>query len=294
MPVSQLLAEGPTSRGESIPCPADSLLKPGSVVWEYGGDWRLNLVLGRALLIQACHPTIGAGVGDYSIFKEDPFGRLRMSLMPIVATIYAPDGAEIGARIRAAHRDMGGTDHRGRRYHAYEPEAYWFVLATAVDSIVVMSQLYFDTPITGDERDRLVLEMREAGLRMGLRSRDMPTNWAEFTEDYNRVLTERLEDHPTAHDVIGIFAHAALPSWVPAPKLASKISDRTAGKILTLASLGTLPPSVRDLLELTWTEENERDLSRFATSVRVGFRAVPRRARYMPIARRAWTNVKLA
>ncbi|MGW4768589.1 oxygenase MpaB family protein [Nocardia sp. NPDC004278] len=29
------------------------------------------------------------------------------------------------------HKGIGGVDHVGRRYHAWEPEAYFFVLATA-------------------------------------------------------------------------------------------------------------------------------------------------------------------
>ena len=110
-----------------IPLGADS------VSWRYSGDWRLGLVLARALLLQVCHPTIGAGVAEHSIFREDPWGRLRQSLFPVLETVYAEDGAQVGARIRAAHRTIRGTDERGRRYSAWEPEAYWFVLATGMD-----------------------------------------------------------------------------------------------------------------------------------------------------------------
>jgi len=129
----------PGERAGSRAARGETLLDADSVIWRYGGDWRLGLVLARALLLQVCHPTIGAGVAEQSKFREDPWGRLRESLEPVLETVYAADGAEAGARIREAHRAIRGTDASGRRYSAWEPEAYWFVLASGMDSTVVIT-----------------------------------------------------------------------------------------------------------------------------------------------------------
>ena len=67
------------------------------------------------------HPTIGAGVEEHSEYREDPWTRLLKALLPIIDTVYAADGAEVGARIREAHRNIRGVDEHGRRYHAWEP-----------------------------------------------------------------------------------------------------------------------------------------------------------------------------
>ena len=80
-------------------------------------------------------------MAEHSIFREDPWRRLRESLDPVLETVYAADGAEVGARIREAHRAIRGTNASGRRYSAWEPEAYWFVLASGMESAVVMGPL---------------------------------------------------------------------------------------------------------------------------------------------------------
>src|SRR5205823_1353296 len=87
-------------------------------------------------LLQAAHPTIGAGVGEHSNFKVDPFGRFQQSYGLVLATLYAADGERVGADVRAAHKSIKGVTDDGRHYHAYEPEAYFWVLATGYDNLV--------------------------------------------------------------------------------------------------------------------------------------------------------------
>jgi uncharacterized protein (DUF2236 family) len=46
-----------------------------------GRKWvRLFTAAGDALLLQVSHPTVGAGVSEYSDFKADPWGRLFRTL----------------------------------------------------------------------------------------------------------------------------------------------------------------------------------------------------------------------
>lgn len=263
----------------------ETLLHPGSVSWRYTGDWRLGLVLARALLLQVCHPTIGAGVAEHSIFREDPWGRLRQSLDPVLETVYAADGARVGARIREAHRAIRGTDSRGRRYSAWEPEAYWFVLASGMDSIVAMAERYFPRPMTHGERERLLAETREIGMRMGLRERDMPATLPEFDDWYETLLRERLEDHPTAHEVLAQIASSPPPPWLPLPGPLRHSFSLPVGHVMTLATVGTLPPLIRDRLGLSFGALDEYRLRALATAVRSAFAAMPDQWRYMPIAR---------
>ncbi|HEX4564949.1 MAG TPA: oxygenase MpaB family protein [Solirubrobacteraceae bacterium] len=264
---------------------AGTLLGANSVSWHYTGDWRLGLVLARALLLQVCHPTIGAGVAEHSIFREDPWGRLRQSLDPVLETVYAADGAKVGARIRAAHRAIRGTDARGRRYSAWEPEAYWFVLASGMESIVVMAERYFARPMTRAERERLLAETREIGVRMGLRERDMPATLRDFEESYETLLRERLEDHPTAHSVLEEIASSPPPPWLPLPGPLRLSFSLPVAHVMTLATVGTLPAVVRERLGIGWSALDEYRLRALAAAVRSAFAAMPAQWRYMPIAR---------
>jgi uncharacterized protein (DUF2236 family) len=265
--------------------PRPTLLNKDSVSWRYSGDWRLGLVLARALVLQVCHPTIGAGVAEHSIFRENPWGRLRQSLDPVLETVYAADGEDVGARIREAHRTIRGTDERGRRYSAWEPEAYWFVLASGMDSIVVMAERYFARAMSRAEREELLAGTREIGLRMGLRERDMPVGLSAFESWYGEVLRDRLEDHPTAHEVLEEIASSPPPPWLSLPGPLRLPFSLPVGHLMTLATVGTLPLVVRERLRLRWGARHELELRTLAAGVRSAFAAMPAQWRYMPIAR---------
>lgn len=49
---------------------------PGSLAWLINAESVLLLGGGRALLMQAAHPLVAAGVADHSDFTADPFDRL--------------------------------------------------------------------------------------------------------------------------------------------------------------------------------------------------------------------------
>ncbi|MBU98645.1 MAG: histidine kinase, partial [Acidimicrobiaceae bacterium] len=53
------------------------LFGPGSISWEILGDVSSFVGGIRALLIQAAHPEVVAGVADHSRYREDPLGRLN-------------------------------------------------------------------------------------------------------------------------------------------------------------------------------------------------------------------------
>ena len=65
----------PLSR--TLAFPGDpGLFGPGSVSWTVIGDASTFAGGIRALLVQAAHPEVVAGVADHSRYREDPLGRL--------------------------------------------------------------------------------------------------------------------------------------------------------------------------------------------------------------------------
>ena len=110
--------------------------------------------------------------------------------------------------------------------------------------MIVMSELYFDAPIRGQDRERMLAEVREVGLRMGLRERDMAVGWTAFSGWFETTLVERLEDHPTARAVLDTMSRAPAPCWVPLKSLSAPAFSACAGHVMTLATVGSLPQSV--------------------------------------------------
>src|SRR3546814_20580729 len=75
-------------------------------------------------------PHLGQGVEEHSAFFSEPWDRIHRSVPRIWATIFADDADQRGRNIRDLHKGIRGTDPHGRRYHALDPDTYWWAHAT--------------------------------------------------------------------------------------------------------------------------------------------------------------------
>ncbi len=264
---------------------------PQTVAWERGGDVRLLMAAGYALLLQVAHPTVGAGVSEHSQFKTDPWGRLLRTLDYVYTMIYGgPEAAgEMGLRIRAAHLHIAGTTADGRRYSAMEPEAYAWVHATLAQSIVA-AHARFGRPLDLAEQRELWLQWRSLGRLVGVRARDLPVTWDQFGEYFEAIVEQRLVRTPAVTDVLDALAHPALPALGALP--GSRILGLPAGHVLELASVGLLPARLRVRFGLGWSRSRELELSLLAGGLRAATPLMPPWLRrtgpaYLSIRRRA-------
>ena len=86
------------------------LVGPDSVSWRRTSDVRLNLVMVHALLLQVAHPTVGAGVEDFSDFERDPWPRLMRTIDYVTVLVYGGERAVMaGRRLRELHRHFRGV-----------------------------------------------------------------------------------------------------------------------------------------------------------------------------------------
>src|SRR6516225_6008584 len=113
------------------------LVGPESVTWRIASDARLYFVPLYPLLLQVAHPTVSAGVRDFSDFEQRPWDRLLRTVDYVTMLVYGgQDAVAAGRRLRALHKGFQGLREDGRRYYALEPEAYAWVHATLLDSYV--------------------------------------------------------------------------------------------------------------------------------------------------------------
>jgi uncharacterized protein (DUF2236 family) len=264
--------------------PALDVPGPGTLHWRYAGEVRGYLLLVKAGLLQLMHPGLGAGVEHHSDFFDEPWERVLRSVPEIQGVTFDhPDGAATARRIRDYHTHIKGTDGQGRRYHALDPETYFWAHATIWDALYRMIDL-FDHPMTDEEKERLYQEGRGAYRAYGVSDRLVPPDFPSFQVWFDTMCRERLELTPAARGLIR-FAKEPPATFPLVPAYLYRLARKPTAKPLWWHSVGTLPPAVREMIGETWTDRDERRHRALRTAIRRTWPLLPARLRYTARAR---------
>jgi uncharacterized protein (DUF2236 family) len=249
------LAERPTA--------ADALpLGPESLVWRYFGDNRMYLIGPRPAVLQNMLAELGQGVLDHSTFFADTAERLKRTIPPIFNTVYGTDDDNAGTQVRDFHHHVKGDMPEGGRYHALDPDTYFWAHATFVEQVLYFADTFVKR-LTQDEKEQIYLESKTWYRRYGVSDRPMPANYAEFQQYWDRMMDQIVVAHPTAMYGVGYVTKG-----FPCPKGVSPAAWRVIALVFdpvaAFLTTGGLPPRARDLLGLPWSERQERRYQRFA------------------------------
>ncbi len=231
-----LFSHAPDPLASTLEHPGDpGLFGPGSVTWRVMCDCSTFVGGVRALLVQAAHPEVAAGVGDHSSYRSDPLGRLSRTAAYVTATAYGslPEVDEAVAIVGRLHGPVSGTSHRGLAYSAAEPRMAAWVHNARVDSFLVAHRTYGSAPMSDADADAYVAEQVRLGERMG----------ADPLPDTAMDLTRWLVDHPSLGPSP---AGADAVRFLAGPPLDSPV--RLAYRIIHDAAAATVPTPVLDVL----------------------------------------------
>lgn len=260
-----------------------ALLGPDSLTWRLFGN-RLTTVLfiGRSGTLQNMHPAVGAALQDHSNFFDNPLDRLIRSLPPIMGVVYDPPEEDTGGTVREFHRDIKGIDSKGNRYHALNPDVYWWTHATFIEVMIEFNERC-GVPLTLAEKDQLIKEGVTWWRRYGLSDRPAVDNYADFEAYWNHMLDNVLERNATTD-----YALAAGREKVPPPPQVPtwlwRIVRRPTMEFSVWLTNAFMPPRARETLGLTWTARDERRLRLLIGVVRRTWPLMPERVRYLPRA----------
>ena len=231
-----LFSHAPDPLASTFDHPGDpGLFGPGSMTWRVMCDCSTFVGGVRALLVQAAHPEVAAGVSDHSSYRSDPLGRLSRTAAYVTATAYGslPEVDDAVAIVRRLHGPVSGTSHRGLAYSAAEPEMAAWVHNALVDSFLVAHRTYASAPMSDADADVYVAEQVRLGERMG--ADPLPATSAD--------LTRWLGDHPSLGPSP---AGADAVRFLAGPPLDSPV--RFAYRIIHDAAAATVPTPVLDVL----------------------------------------------
>ena len=213
------------------------LCGPDSVSWRVIGDPSAFFGGVRALLVQAAHPEVAAGVADHSRYREDPLGRLSRTSAYVTATTFGamPEVERAIQIVRRAHRPVKGSSHRSIEYTADAPDLAAWVHNALTDSFLQAYLSFGPQSLTVEEQDRFVAEQAEIGHLLG--AAPIPETAAD--------LTRWISDHPALEASPGMRETVDFVRSPPLP-----LSVKPGYLVIAQAAAATIPPDTADLLGL--------------------------------------------
>ncbi len=231
-----LFAHAPYPLENSLDYKGDAgLFGPDSVTWRVIGDVATFVGGIRALLVQAAHQEVAAGVADHSRYQDDPLGRLSRTSAYVTATAFGamPEVQEAIRIVRRAHRPVRGESHRLRAYAADDPGHAAWVHNALTDSFLAAHQRYGKDKLDERNADRFVAEQTAVG-------RLLDANPLPRTAD---VLSDWVENHPDIGVSPGMVNAVDFVRKPPLP-----LTVRVPYRILYWAAVATIPVSIRAVI----------------------------------------------
>ena len=194
-------------------------LGPDSLTWKYFGDLRTGMLGVWIGAIQNMYPELGAGVEDHSILLREPLQRVARSVYPIMGVVYDGDrAAQTGEQIKSYHKTIKGVDADGHRYHALNPETFYWAHATFF-MLILKTAEYFCGGLAEAEKRQLFDEHVQWYRMYGMSMRPVPRTWEDFCEYWERTCRNELEINRATLDIFAIripkpwFVLMPTPVW---------------------------------------------------------------------------------
>src|SRR4051794_39964944 len=196
---------------------------------------------GRALLMQAAHPLVAAGIVDHSAYRADPWRRLARTMTALYTIVFGAreEADRVGAIVQSVHARVRG-ERGGRPYSAADPDLALWVHSTLVDTGIAMYETYVGK-LAPPMAEEFYEQMKTVATVFGVPEDVHPETLAEFRAYQAEMLATELRVGQDARAV----ARSILEPPVPAPL-------RPAARALVLANVGLLPEPLRDQYGLGW------------------------------------------
>ena len=214
-------------------------------------EWVVAFSGPRALLMQATHPVAFAGFFAHTGALDEPYERLNRTAKVMDTIVFGPkaEADRMTRRVRAMHRrvrgelaEPQGRFPKGTPYAADDPVLLLWILATLVDSALLVYGKYV-RPLSRDERDRYWQEYKVVGRLFGLRTNQMPGDIEAF-DAYMTAMVEG-DDLHVSDEARELAIDIVLRP--PVPLVAKPLVE-----LANFITVGLLPRRIRDMYDLGW------------------------------------------
>ncbi|GAC1575826.1 MAG: oxygenase MpaB family protein [Candidatus Dormibacteria bacterium] len=266
--------------------PDPGLCGPGSVTGRVMAEPVLMLGAGRALLMQAAQPLVAEGAIEHSTYATDPYGRFERTVEWVTIVCFGTTAearracrhinrlhGAVEGRLKAAHGTRvvrGGTAYSGR-----DPELLRWVHATFVDTMLVTHDAFVGS-LTEEDADRFVREWDAVAALMGVPAASLWGSRAALA-DY----VQQQQEAKTGPCRPGAGSRLVAQTVLRPP--VSSAAMRPGWAVVTFATVGLLPSSMRRAYGIRWTPAHAAAHAAMSLGLRTGRIALPRRFKVSPV-----------
>jgi uncharacterized protein (DUF2236 family) len=224
------------------------------------------------VIMQLSLPGVGYGVLESpvdsgNVYKH-PFKRARTTGTYLaVATIGTEsDRALIRDAVDVAHRQVRSRSSSPVSYNAFDPKLQLWVAACLYRYFVDQHEFLYG-PLDDATAEAVYRDAKRLGTTLQVAERMWPPDRVAFDEYWKRSLEELRIDPPVREHLHGVASVAFLP-W-PLRAL--------AGPFNLFATTGFLAPEFRSMMQLDWSERQQRRFERLVSALRLADRLIPHR-----------------
>jgi len=246
---------------------------PDSVSWQV--DREVSVLFGgaRALLLQAAHPSVVAGVNQTGMYDRNPWKRLQRTLVLTYAITFGTKAEAQAAadRINEVHSRINGIDPvTGERYDALDPHLLLYVHATLIDSALLYEELTVGR-LDDAGRQRFHEEQMLAAELVRIPKEIIPPTVPALRAWLADVIDRgELRVTEGARRVAGLFVDPPPDAeWRPVLPQVARLA------------FGTLPPVVREMYGVRWSGAKDAALRSSFAAARLIHPLIPAKFRFI-------------
>lgn len=223
---------------------------------------------GSAILLQVAMRPVGLGVAEHSSTLDRPVDRLRTTLTYVyVMALGTPEEQRAVARL--VDRVHGPVRAEGR-YDAFDPALQLWVAATLAHEGPRIHEQVFG-PMDPVSRERVHRESAVYATALQVPADAWPADLTAFEDYWTRTLRTVEPDPAVQAFVRRLLSTRGQPMLV-----------RLLLPLQSLMARGGVPPEVRDVLALRWSERDQRAYRLFWKVFPPVYRRLPRPVRTLP------------
>jgi uncharacterized protein (DUF2236 family) len=251
------------------------------------GERLVLLGWARAILLQAAHPLVAAGIAEHSRFQASgrvAVARLRSTVRAMLTLAFGDEAAQSGTihAIRHVHRRIHGELRAptgvfaaGTRYSAEDPALVLWVHATLIESTLIVYERLLGALAEAD-RDAYCEQAAGVAVELGAAAADVPRTWPALQRYFDA-------EYASGRIVVGRDARAIADALLFPPMTAVPEPFAWANRVVTI---GLLPAPVRQQYGYGWDERRDRQLDRLLAVLSRMRRMSPAAVAWWPAARR--------